>query len=147
MLERIQFIYEKALDIYPRFIEIFFPKLKEQLSTYLMLPVRLEGILTFNKSNHTFYESPGLSRIAYPIESGKKSVVVFKLNEENEYLGKEMNLIRNADNACRRLRRDYYPYLKVYVYEGRCFDSSVTPVTDLIYSWLESDLIHIGWIK
>lgn len=147
MLERIKYIYEKALDAYPKFIETFFPKLKEQLSTYLMLPVRIEGLLSFDKNGKSYYEAPALSSIAFPIESDKKSIVKFNLGTDNEYHGKEMELIRNADNAFRIFRREHYPYIQVILHSGRCFDASTTPVTDLLYRWLESDLEHIGWIK
>ncbi len=147
MLERIQFVYEEALGSYRRFIDTFFPKLREQLSTYLLLPVRLEGVLSFKKSESIIPEAPLLYRIAYPIEYGGENKVAISLNEYNEYCGNKMEHIKNADKACRRLRRDYYPYINVVFHSGRCFDAEVTPVTSLLYRWLESDLKNIGWIQ
>lgn len=147
MLERIQFIYQEALDSYRKFIDTFFPKLREQLSTYLLLPVRLDGVLSFKKSDSIISEAPLLYRIAYPIEYGEENIVDISLNEYNEYRGEKMEHIKNADNACMRLRREHYPYIHVVFYSGRCFDAEVTPVTNLLYRWLESDLKNIGWIR
>ena len=147
MLERIQFIYEKALELYPTFINTFFPRLREQLSTYVLLPVKIEGVLLFDKNDKSYNGKPSLTRIAYPIQSGGGSIVRFSLRNVQTNSDMDRILLKKAYNECKLHRSDCYPYIKITLKKGRCFDTSPTPVTDLIYRWLNDDLKNIGWIK
>lgn len=44
-------------------------------------------------------------------------------------------------------RSDNSYFIHYFIHSGFCFDSSVTSVTNLIYSWLKDDLQTIGWIE
>ena len=54
MLERIIHTYKNAAELYPIFIDTFFPKLREQMSTYLLLPAKIEGKFAFDKSDKSY---------------------------------------------------------------------------------------------
>lgn len=146
MLERIIHTYKNAAELYPIFIDTFFPKLREQMSTYLLLPAKIEGKFAFDKSDKSYNGEPYLSRIAYPIQSDAQSIVDFCFGKKSDLNDEDFKNLQDADNACRMYRRESHPYISITLTKGTCFDASTTPVTDLIYDWLKNDLKKLGWL-
>lgn len=147
MLIRITNIYTNAINEYKTFIDTFFPALKEYLSTYLTCPCNFVGALEYEEDRNDYASGPSMVWYLSPLPKDQTSTCSISYDNP-EYIWQNSSAVFEELKKKTRLHRtNDNHYINFAMHNVNCFDSSETPVTNLIYSWLEDDLQHIGWIK
>lgn len=147
MLECIIDTYTKAICEYKDFVDIFFGTLKEHMSTYLILPCILKGILKYDETGNDFSSGPSMTWYMIPLPLNEQSFSQIKYKSIDDIWNKSSEIFDELKKKVSLLRPENDHYMYFTIHSGRCFDASETPVTDIIYTWLENDLKKIGWIK
>lgn len=146
LLKRIQDSYFKALCTYKPFVETFLNPLKNQLSTYLILPCEFIGILQYicnENGNLTSY--PGFSWYMKPLPISVQNQISICCKEEDEIWKNSTDICNDLIAIQKKLRIDDNIFIINKIFSGH-IHLSETPVTDIIYEWLEDDLKEIGWL-
>jgi len=146
LLKRVQDTYFKALCIYKTFVETFLNPLKGQLSTYLILPCEFVGILQYiydENENLTSYTCFTWYMKPLPISAQNKISICYK--DENEIWNNSTDICNDLIMAQKTLRKYDNTFITNHIHMGN-IKLSETPVTDIIYEWLEDDLKEIGWL-
>lgn len=147
MLERITKTYYNAICDYKTFIESFFSSIKEQMSTYLILPCEFVGILQYEEDGNDFSSGPAMTWYMSPLLPSAQNRINISYNNKDEIWNNSSIVFDNLKSTSRKLRAEHEHFINFTIHGGRCFDSSETPTTDIIYSWLTDDLKKIGWLK
>lgn len=146
LLKRIQDSYYKALCTYKTFVETFLNPLKNQLSTYLILPCEFVGILEYicdENGNLTSY--PRFSWYMKSLPISVQNQVTICCKDEDGLFTNSINNYNDLTATQKRLYKDDNIYITNNIHSSS-INLSETPVTDIIYEWLENDLKEIGWL-
>lgn len=146
MLQRITDTYTKAINEYKSFIDTFFHSLKNYLSTYLILPCNLVGILQYDENSKSISE-PSMTWYLSPLPKAEQNICNITYSSKDNIWKNSSSIFENLRKALILYRADNSYFINFFIRGGRCFDTSLTPVTNLIYSWLKDDLKKIGWIE
>ncbi|GEM_PF-549100 len=147
MLERITDTYTKSICEYKKIVEICFCPFKEYMSTYLILPCTLNGILEYDVDSNTFSSGPSMTWFLSPLPPNLQSFCQIKYSDRDDIWTNSSSIFDELKKKTSQLRPENDHYINYTIHSGKCFDSSATPTTDIIYSWLKDDLKKIGWIK
>ncbi len=133
--QRISNVYSAAINEYRIVVEKYFPKFAERLWTYGMLPVRFvarvaDGI------------DPWMETYFWPLESHAISEIDVRFDKTVKFgeFGDICNEIYHEINRC---RPDKAEWLAAKASSQRIGIFGKTPVTDLVYEWLRSDLHEV----
>jgi predicted esterase len=142
-------IYHEVIIGYKEIVETFFPVLKNRLRKYVLYPFTLKGDFEAPKETEGYSGGPGLNWHLEPlpldytdfildIQMTTKDSDDFYIDDNNFYeIGKKIKEYRPDDCMWLGVTRT-----------GQVLDIfGDTPVTDIIYKWLESDLKKINWIS
>lgn len=140
-LERIQFTYSSALTEYSILVDTIFSSFKKGFRISQLSPYKLVGKLKFEeKSERTpsltwYFEAlPCNEQNSTDIQLTKTSVDPYTLLE---------SLAKNNSALRPELVGSDIASITTQILYGL----SATPVTDVVYKWLDSELIAIGWLK
>lgn len=140
-LEKIQFIYNSALTEYSTLVDAIFSSFKKGFRISQLSPCRLVGKLMFEENSEyapslTWYLEalPHSEQNSTDIQLTKTSVNPYTLLE---------SIARN--NSV--LRPELVGSNIASVTSQLLYGLSTTPVTDVVYKWLNSELTAIGWLK
>lgn len=147
MLIRIRNVYTYAINEYQAFIDTFFPSLKEYLSTYLIFPCRFVGILEYEENGNDYTSCPSMVWYLSPLPKDQQSICNITYDNSDNIWENSSLIFEELKRETRLHRLNDKHYITFTMHNANCFDSSETPITNIIYSWLEADLQHIGWIK
>ena len=145
LLKRLQDIYSKAICTYKDFVDTFLNPLKSQLSTYLILPCEFVGILQYTCDEHKKLASyPRFSWYMKPLPISEPNQINICCKDEDE-IWNNTAVCDDLIMAQKTLRKDSNIFInnKIHICDVKLSD---TPVTDIIYEWLEDDLKEIGWL-
>lgn len=140
-LERLQFTYSSALTEYSILVDTIFSSFKKGFKISQLSPYRLVGNLKFEEnSEHIptltwYFEAlPRNEQNSTDIQLTKTSVNPYALLE---------SLAKNNSSLRPELVGSDIARITNQVLHGL----STTPVTDIVYKWLDSELTAIGWLK
>jgi len=147
MLEFVQFVYSNALTEYERLTNIYFPKIKNRMPMASLFPCRFIGYLDYDDDNSLGYNgSPSMMWYIEALPREKSNELIITLSKKNNIYDKSLLAALYKTNITYRpTNRDW---LSATIHHGSissCFSS--TPVTNIIYKWLEEDFKAIGWIN
>ncbi len=146
LLRRLQDTYFKALCTYKTFVETFLNPLKSQLSTYLVLPCEFVGVLQYIcDENGKLVSCPRFSWYMKPLQKSEMNQINICCKDEDEIWNNSADICDDLIMAQKTLRKDDNIFIKNKLHNGDIMLSE-TPVTDIIYEWLEDDLKEIGWL-
>lgn len=135
-------VFCDALNAYESLVETCFGSLKEQMGFYRLLPAKFEGFFDFDRGRF----GPSITWGLQPIEKGIRSKVSLENRKCRDFNGFFKDMFdRIKSNSFVDIEK---PYISYRVHSQAClFIGSDTPVTDVVYNWLEDDLRSIGVIK
>lgn len=140
-------IYQEVIIGYKEIVETFFPILKSRLRKYALYPFILKGEFMAPEIYGTRSLGPGLRWHLDPLPIGQtESIIDVKISkrEAEEFDDKYLYEIDKKI-------KEYRPHDCAWVGAIRTSQAldivGATPVTDIIYKWLEADLKAINWIK
>ncbi len=137
--------YSKALCTYKTFVETFLNPLKSQLSTYLILPCEFVGILQYIcDENEKLTSYPRFSWYIKPLPISEPNQINICCKDEDE-IWNNTAICDDLIMAQKTLRKDGNIFINNKIHNSDV-KLSETPVTDIIYEWLENDLEEIGWL-
>ena len=144
--ERTQSIYAVALDEYQTLVKTYFSNLEHWMPYAALFPVKLRGYLYMEKDNPS-YDGPVLEWYFEPIPlSQRNSVNIMLADSPNR--SKYRQVLGNIAEAAKTFRPDFLPAINPSYHSGmlrQVFRAS--PVTEIVYDWLQSDLRAIKWIE
>lgn len=143
-LEKVQFTYGSALEEYMSIVEAVFPALKDSLGIAQLSPCQLVGSLKFHENRNSFSDAPGLIWYleALPYHESNRVDIRFKEVSVNN---QGFLLSLHEKNSSRRPEFRFHSLSTITDQLLSIICS--TPVTDLVYDWLESELKTIGWLE
>jgi hypothetical protein len=145
MLERVRFIYSNALTEYERLIDSYFFTIKNRMPMSSLLPGKFVGYLDFDDSVQDWKGSPSMTWHVEALPSGKSNELIITLDKKsNKDTADLLHAIYHNNITYRPLKRDW---INASVHSEILHHFSSTPVTDIVYDWLNNDLKKIGWIK
>lgn len=127
-------------------METFLNPLKTHLSTYLILPCEFVGNLQYicdENENLTSY--PRFSWYMKPLPISKQNRISICCKDEDEIWNNSADICDDLVMAQKTLRKDDRIFITNHIHSG-AINLSETPVTDIIYEWLEDDLKKSGWL-
>lgn len=143
-LEKVQFVYGTAFSEYMQMAETVFIKLKEDLRTAKLAPCELVGGLEFNENSNSFEDSPALTWYmkALPINARNGVDIQFRKIEFNDD-----ELFHSLIRHNLKMRPGIENRDVVHITSQFVDICNSTPVTNIVFSWIEDELKKIGWIK
>ena len=136
----IEKVFVDSLNSYKVLVEKFFPILKEQMGIYKLLPAKMEGYFEF-RNRQSITGGPCIMWTLVPSKNGENCVELKNGTTSNlsEFFKDTISKVKNVDLE--------NPYME-YSVHSECFKmGSETPVTDIIYDWLEQDLRRVGIVE
>lgn len=142
-LEKVQFVYSSAIDEYMKIVNSIFVKLQNSLWTAMLSPCKLVGKLKFPEVSITFADSPQLTWYIEALPESEETRVDIQLGEvQSSHLDLLNSLFQNNS----RLRPDIENKGIAHITSGYVDICKSTPVTNVVFSWIENELKDIGWI-
>lgn len=141
-------IYKEVIIGYKEIVETFFPLLKNRLRKFVLYPFTLKGDLQAPKETDGFSAGPGLNWHLEPLPSDYKDFIldIQFTKEDSDDFHLDDNIIYEIGKKIKEYRRDDCMWLSV-TRTGQVLDIfEDTPITDIIYKWLEQDLKSINWV-
>lgn len=152
MLEYVKNVYKNALSEYKQLVDKNFSSLSCRMPFYSIYPGKFIGYLNYVEQSkivlkHPIRENHPATLLWYfsalPIGSETTSSISFEKFEMD-----------NMDNCMSKLFDNNIQQRydkKKWIHAGICLQvlnyTSCTPVTDIVYRWLEQDLKEIGWLN
>lgn len=141
-LEKTRFIYATALSEYLSLSNSVFKSLTEKFCIYQLAPCKLVGGLEYGGEEDT--DGPRMSWYLEALPKEYHSTVDI---EYNDLTANETTLFEEIRNNHLRYRPNLSCFRHVIIYGERVKMWGATPVTDVVFNWLKSDLKSIGWIE
>jgi hypothetical protein len=145
LYERVCAIYEKALQAYSDFVSDLFASFAARMRVAALMPVIFHANLTYKEDGLDRSDGPALTwhMEAQPKTMKNKIEITLNETEVRQDDPDAIHSILEKDILHRPLQREWLgPVFHSQVL--RCFDA--TPITDVVFSWIEDDLKEIGWI-
>lgn len=140
-LEKIQFIYNSALTEYSTLVDAIFSSLKKGFRISRLSPCKLVGKLMFEENSEC---TPFLTWYFEALPSSEQNSTDIQLTKTpvNPY-----TLLESIAKNNSILRPELVGSNIASVTSQPLYGLSTTPVTDVVYKWLDSELTAIGWLK
>ena len=143
-LEKVKFVYSSALTEYNSIVETAFPVLKDCLKLTQLMPCKLVGKLSFHEDSESYSDSPHLILYFEALPYNEFSKVDIQIKESTT---NNIELLSQIRKKNMNLRPEFILHsIATIKLQGLDIITS-TPVTDLVYEWLESELKTLGWIN
>lgn len=142
-------IYHEVIIGYKEIVETFFPVLKNRLRKYVLYPFTLKGYFEAPKKTEGYSGGPGLNwhLEPLPLENTDFILDIQMATKDSNDIYLDENNVYEIGKKIKEYRPDDCMWLSV-TRTGQVLDIfGDTPVTDIIYKWLESDLKKINWIS
>lgn len=143
-LEKVQFTYGSALDEYMSIVKTVFPTLKDCLLISQLSPCQLVGKLKFHEGGKSYSDIPGLTWYLEALPYDESNRVDIQLKEAPI---NNLDLLTSLHEKNSNLRPEFMFHSLSTITDQILSIICSTPVTDLVYSWLESELKTIGWLN
>lgn len=141
-LEKTQFIYGSAVNEYMRMADTVFSKLRDNLIGATLAPYKLVGRIKFYENSTTFGEAPQFMWYREALPYNEANCVDIQFGDTNVSNDIFESLIRNNLRLRPAAKGERISCITLE-YLDIC---KSTPVTDVVFSWLERELKGTGWI-
>ena len=145
MLEYVEFVYSNSIDEYKRLIDIYFCRLANRMPIFSLYPGEFIGYLEYDDSVTDLKGGPKMAWYFSALPEGKDSTCTISFNDNNYRKIWEHSQELYQNNI--RYRSSKRDWICSSLFKQVLDISSATPVTDIVYNWLRSDLERIGWIN
>lgn len=138
-------IYHEVIIGYKEIVETFFPVLKNRLRKYMFYPFILKGYFEKPKDIGIRSVGPVLRWHLEPLPPEKTDFILdiqIATKDSDDF----NNIVYEVDKKIKEYRHDNCMWLSVTRTDQALDIFGNTPVTDIIYKWLEKDLKLIDWI-
>jgi hypothetical protein len=136
-------VFRQAIPAYADLVETWFRPLSARLQHYQLFPARVEGRVRLPEA--PFPGGPSIDVLMEPLPYGRQSEVRFEPGSTTM-----RDLFEQAERAealCRELRPSASEWLWPEAYSSVIGEFFMwDAVTDLVYSWLKSDLARVEWL-
>jgi predicted esterase len=142
-------IYHEVIIGYKEIVQTFFPVLKNRLRKYVLYPFTLKGDFEAPKETGGYSGGPGLHWHLEPLPLDHTDFIldIQMTTKDPDDFYHDDNIVYEIGKKIKEYRRDDCMWLSV-TRTGQVLDIfGDTPITDIIYKWLESDLKKINWIS
>ncbi|AXR16908.1 alpha/beta fold hydrolase [Bacillus sp. E25] len=140
-------IYEKAIIEYKQLVEILFPTIKNRLKKYVLYPYVFKGNLEVPNKTNDYRSGPSLEWYLEPLPIHEEPKIEIGISKEKIRFFEDDSIMEEINEKIKK----YRPQASEWLWASRTSQAldiyGSTPVTDLIYKWLEKDLKSIYWIK
>lgn len=141
VLERAVAVYGAALEEYEGLVNSLFSKLKPRMQIGTLLPVAMHGNIRFQDSPFGS-RTPCLDWYFEPLTAGSNNVVSFDFADKIEKLiADDEQILLNQ-----RMRPDAKEWISAFRSYSVLDIFNLSPVTKIVYEWLEDDLKRIKWM-
>lgn len=140
-LEKIQFIYSSAFTEYSILVDAIFSSFKKGLSISQLSPCILIGKLKFEENSE---HAPSFTWYFKALPHNNQNSTDIQLTEASVSL---LTLINPLVEHNSSLRPELVGSDITSITNQTLYALSATPVTDIVYKWLNSELTAIGWLK
>lgn len=141
-------IFEEAIVGYREMVDTLFPTIKNRLRQYVLSPFVLKGELEIPPQSNDLYCGPTLDWYIEPLSLNENPQVEINLHVGD---GKKSHYRDSILEEIHERIKEYRPFASEWLFPshtGQVLDIyGDTPVTNLIYVWLEEDLKSIYWLK
>jgi predicted esterase len=142
-------IYHEVIIGYKEIVETFFPVLKNRLRKYVLYPFILNGDFRVPKDIGLHSIGPVLRWHLEPLPLVMKDFIldiqmVTEDSDDNNFFD---DIFYDIDKKIKEYRGENSSWLSVTRTEQVLDIFGDTPITDIIYNWLEEDLKSINWIS
>ncbi|MCM1233318.1 MAG: hypothetical protein NC489_24635 [Ruminococcus flavefaciens] len=140
-LEKIRFIYHSALTEYFILVDTIFSSFKKGFRISQLSPCKLVGKLEFEEKSE---RAPSITWYFEALPRNEQNSIDIQLTKTsvNPYALLESLAKNNSTLRPELVGSDIANITRQILY-----GLSATPVTDVIYKWLASELATIGWLK
>ena len=147
LLERTKEVYAGALRIYENMVDQWFKSLGARFQLYRVLPVKLEGQLTFPPQQDTVrrWSEPSLKWRPRCLPVDAKSIVDFELGPREEFRSGFAHYCKEERNELKRLRPGDGAEPWLFETNSRLKVFGSRPATELAHEWLTDDLRELNW--
>ena len=145
LYERVSIIYKKALEAYSDYISSWFSSFAPRMKMAVLMPGILHVNLIFKEEGEDYQNGPILSWHMEAQPQTTTNTTAITLNQPEDWHNDHnlLHSILGKDIEYRPSQREWLvPSLRVK--DLRCFDA--TPITDVVFEWIEDDLKEIEWI-
>lgn len=149
MFEYVKFVYSNSIDEYRRLIDTCFCKLANRMPTYSLYPAEFIGDLEYDDNAADMKGGPAMTWYFSALPELKSPICKISLNIggnrfQNEQINQWLQELHQNNIINRPNKRDW---ISASIHSQLLDIPSPTPVTNVVYEWLKSDLKAIGWIK
>ena len=142
LLERVNGVYTAALEAYQKLVNEWFSPLSEWFSLAILLPASLVGFLRPSSRTAHIESSPSLLWRLEPLPLGEQSCVNIRIADGAGFKS-ELNELSKDVSQLRPSRSEWVSAWEVNTAMSEMLE--LRPATELVYSWLLSDLSRICW--
>lgn len=148
-LEKLIFVYSNALNEYKKLVELFFSTMRSSLGTFRLMPCKVVGGLVFPDSSRLESHTPETAvfpKLTWYFEAlspNSKNTTDIQLKEIPFYDSSFLTYL-STHNYSNRPNLPFFNYDRITFTTPEIICS--TPVTNIVYDWLATDLKAIGWI-
>lgn len=148
LLERTKSIYEHAIKDYKQLVEVLFPTMKTRLKKYVLFPCVLTGNLEIPIQTNSYNCSPSLDWYLEPLLQHEDSRVEITLNDiDTSKYSFDSTHLERIYCEIKRLRPHSAEWISANQTSQILEVYGATPVTDIVYKWIQSDLKSVYWVK
>lgn len=145
LYERVCAIYEKALYAYSDYMTEFFASLAPRMRVAALMPMIFHANLTYKEDGLERSDGPALNwhMEAQPVTMKNRIDITLNRSEKWRDSPDSIHSILEKDILHRASQREWLS--TVFVSQLlRCLEA--TPITDVVFDWIEDNLKEIGWI-
>lgn len=143
-LEKIRFVYQAALRVYMDLMDTVFVAFRDDLCIAQLYPCKLVGGLQFPGSKTAVDFGPSLTHYWEALPYGEEGYVDIQIRKI-PFSDPEFFHRIGQNNA--NLRPEFRIQPATTMTSGWLDILDPTPVTDMVFSWLNTELKELGWIQ
>ena len=143
LIERTRGIYLAALRTYEELCNGLFKQVSSRMNLAATLPARFHGLVAPPSTGERWTGLVGWTWYFEPLEKGPSEVDI------QVYDGPPIDhqqVIQKMDSLFQRLRGSAWPWIRIHYCDAFISTFKCTPVSDLVYKWLEEDLRGTAWV-
>ena len=145
LYKRVTEIYKQALQAYRDYSSGAFSSFAPRMRIAAFMPAVFHANLTFREDGTERNDGPTLTWHMEALPMDKQNRVDITLNEPEQWVhdADALHRILENDTTNRPLAHEWL-FPSLHSQTLRCFEA--TPITDVVFQWIEDDLKSIGWM-
>lgn len=140
-LKKAQFVYTSAVNEYLALVNSVFGSIADSLDLFKLSPFKFIGGLEFHEHGTNFSDCPGMTWYVEALPITQNSTVDIRLRKLS--ISEELDAFIQNNHVS---LRSNLPDNSVIWHSQSLNLCNLTPVTNIVYKWLEDDLKKAGWL-